>query len=109
MPLTPQGETPAWLNALMLLFLTVTTLYMLLQMKEREEEAEEERRLVTIEACGSKTVEREYKPGDYVGKMVGTCEDGSPRRIEAIYAVKAPKGRKGLLGLGARQPRPKAP
>ncbi len=44
-----------------------------------------EEKIYVIEACGSSERKREYKEGDYVGKVVGDCEGGNKAIIKAIY------------------------
>ncbi|MCX8195638.1 MAG: hypothetical protein N3F67_00915 [Acidilobaceae archaeon] len=38
----------------------------------------------TLEACGDRVERREFREGDYVGLVTGSCE-GGPKRIIGIF------------------------
>ncbi len=62
---------------------------------------EEKKRVVTVircEKCGKEEV-REWREGDYIGKVVGTCECGGRKYIALIYAEGEEKKERKLLGI----------
>ncbi len=85
----------------MFLFLVVllaaTTAMTIRQMNEirRLQEMRKRPKIVTVEQCGSSTITRDFKDGDYVGMASGTCTDGSVKRIVGIYAIKEEGKKKG--------------
>lgn len=98
MPLPFQGEQGQWIQSILMILLLAFLAATMLRQVAAERQPRETRRLVTVEECGSRRVERDFTPGDYVGKVLGTCDDGSPRRVAAIYAVKVePRGRRAQI------------
>lgn len=89
----PGGESQ-WLQSLLMILLLVFLAVAMLRQAAAERQPVEARKLVTVEDCGGRRVERDFTPGDYVGRILGDCDDGSPRRVIAIYSVKAEPGKR---------------
>lgn len=90
-----QGDQAQWIQSLIMILLLAFLIATMLQQMGEFRQPRESRRLVTVEECGGQRSERDFQPGDYVGRVVGSCSDGSPRRVVAIYAVKQ-QAKKGL-------------
>lgn len=88
MPL-PAGGEAEWIQSLIMLGLLAFLAAMMIRQLAESRRPEPERRVVTVEDCGGRRVERPFEQGDYVGKRTGTCDDGSPRLVVAIYAKPA--------------------
>jgi hypothetical protein len=57
-------------------------------------------KIYVIEACGDNEYRREFREGDYVGKVVGECENNRKRVIKAIYVEEVrPAKTKGLFKI----------
>jgi hypothetical protein len=81
------------LLTILLLALTLTFFYYVM-MKTTPKKGEEPTVTKTILKCmgTGKVFERDFEKGDYVGKIVGKCdENGSTKYIHAIYEVKPEK------------------
>jgi len=78
---------PGWLQSLLILLSLGAIIYLTFkQARDVMKLSEEEREVIYTEVeCGNNTSRREYKEGDYVGKVTDECEGG---RIIGIYAVK---------------------
>ncbi len=63
--------------------------------------AKGQQKIYVIEVCGSNEFKREYREGDYVGKIVGDCENEGKKVIKAIYVeeLQQPKERRGLFRI----------
>jgi hypothetical protein len=59
-------------------------------------------KIYVIEVCEGKEIKREYKEGDYVGKVLGECENGTKRVIKAIYVEEAQQPSKTKRSKGLR-------
>ena len=96
MPVSPASLE--WLQGLLFIVMVVLTLILVLKhMAEARSMQRQtgERKFYTVVECsggeGAKRVTREYREGDYVGKLVeGDCE-GQPGYIVGIYAEEPEK------------------
>ncbi len=79
----------SYMLILLFLLLVVTTAMTIKQMNELKKLQMRRRpKVVTvIEECGGKAVTRDFKEGDYVGLVLGQCQEGGVRRIIGIYAL----------------------
>ncbi|MEN2999872.1 MAG: hypothetical protein ABDH61_04790 [Acidilobaceae archaeon] len=76
-----------WLQPLLVLLLLGTLLFILLRQSmelSRSSAMGKATKAFTLEACGDKVEKREFKEGDYVGLVTGSCEGGA-KRIVGIY------------------------
>lgn len=69
-----------WVQPLIMIA-SITLLMMLLfrhmyESRKAVEASMVKKRLMVIEECGGRKKSREYREGDYVGKVVGECEGG---------------------------------
>jgi hypothetical protein len=87
----------------MLMFLIVllaaTTAMTIKQMNDikKLQELRKRPKIVAVEQCGGSTSTRDFREGDYVGLVTGSCSDGTPRRIIGIYAIKEESKKRGGL------------
>jgi hypothetical protein len=80
------------LLTILLLAVTLTFFYYVM-IKTTPKKGEEPTVTKTVLKCmgSEKVFERDFEKGDYVGKIVGECEDGSTKYIHVIYEVKTEK------------------
>lgn len=82
--------SPEVQGVLTLLFMAVTLAlfyYIMLQMTPKK--VQEDIKVKTVLKClgSGKITERDFQKGDFVGKIVGECEDKSQMIIDNIYSV----------------------
>ncbi len=89
------GEGGEWLQSLIMLAMLVFVIYTLLsQVSEMSRRTGQARAVKALVECGGARREVDFQEGYYVGKVVGSCDDGSPMRVVGIYVVK-PEGKGG--------------
>ena len=72
----------------MIASITILMLLLFRQMYESRKAIEAsriQRKLVTVEECNGERKERDYREGDYVGKVVGECKEGKRLVITGFY------------------------
>ncbi len=88
-------------EVLPLLLLAALMLLPLLVLKPRPSEEKKVEKTVTVLRCYDcgYQVEREFRKGDYVGKLVGKCPRcGAPLYVHAIYVKLEEKRKRGSHG-----------
>lgn len=87
--------TSFYYQAILLLVILVVVIFLTIrQANELRKMTEMQKRpkFVTVEDCNGMVTTREFRQGDFVGLIEGTCDNnGNPRRIVGIYAIKEEK------------------
>jgi hypothetical protein len=78
-----------WLQPLLFLLIIGSAILLILKqtrdLKMMEERAKTKKVYYTVIECGEKTVRREFREGDFVGKRTSECNEGSEGLIVSIY------------------------
>ncbi|MGC8566192.1 MAG: hypothetical protein ACP5I6_05665 [Caldisphaera sp.] len=85
------GINFAYQAILLFIVLVVVILLTLMQANELKKMSEAQKRpkFITVEDCNGMVTTRDFKPGDFVGFIEGTCDNkGSQRKVIGIYAIR---------------------
>ena len=86
-----------WLQPLLFLLIIGTAILIILKqtrdLKMMEQRARTKKVYYTLVECGDKTVKREFREGDFVGKTTNECEGGMEGFIVSIYVEEQQEGK----------------
>ncbi len=86
-----------WIQPLLFLLIIGAAILIILKqtrdLKMMEQRARTKKVYYTLVECGDKTVKREFREGDFVGKTTNECEGGGEGFIVSIYVEEQQEGK----------------